>query len=493
MTNRRFWEIVPGASAWITLLVLIFLSWQEPAAVVIFILLFDLYWLLKLIYLYIHLRYSFVLMRKKDKEDWLMKLKHAYSGRWENIEHIVILPVYQESYEIVRGALQSLIDANYPSERFFVILALEESEREKNEKIMEQARKEFGSRFGKFFPVFHPSGLSGEIPGKGSNDTWAIRKAKEEIIDPEGIPYDQLLVSTFDVDTRPGKEYFGVLVHAFLSDPDGAHSSFQPIPIFTNNVYHVSPFARLIGFSSTFWQLMQQARPEQLVTFSSHSMPFRGLVDSGYWDTDIVSEDSRIFFQALMQHGGRWKVTPLFYPVYMDAVEGKGFWDAIQNLYKQQRRWAWGIENFPYMMSHFSKQKEIPSAVKRFWILRTFDGFYSWSTSSFVIFLFGWLPNLLGGDVFHTTLFSYNLPRITGILLNLSTLGIVTAAFLALALLPIRPERTRWRYLLYFLQWALMPATFIILGSIPALESQTRLMLGGKFRLGFWSTPKQET
>ena len=36
----------------------------------------------------------------------------------------------------------------------------------------------------------------------------------------------------------------------------------------------------------------------------------------------------------------------------------------------------------------------------------------------------------------------------------------------------------------------LMPLTLIIFGAFPGLEAQTRLMLGGRFRLGFWVTPK---
>ena len=62
---------------------------------------------------------------------------------------------------------------------------------------------------------------------------------------------------------------------------------------------------------------------------------------------------------------------------------------------------------------------------------------------------------------------------------------------LSILLLPPKPEWFKPRhYFLYLIQWILMPLTFIIFGSIPALEAQTRMMLGGKFRLGFWATPK---
>lgn len=487
---QRFLEIVPGASSALALSALIFFSWQAPIAVVIFIVLYDLYWFLKVVYLFFHLRTSFSRLKKNIAMNWLSELK-AHHSKWESIYHLVILPMYRESYEVVEESFKSLSHANYDLKKLIVVLALEEKGGDEDKETAKKIEATYGGLFKNFLVTEHPAGLPGELPGKGANETWAAKTAKEHIIDKELIPYDDILVSVFDIDTRPGKEYFGVLTYSFFSTPDRLHSSFQPVPLFTNNFYHTSLFPRLIGFSATFWQLMQQSRHEQLVTFSSHSIPFRALVDVGFWHTDIVSEDSRIFFQCLIHYKGQWQVKPLFYPVYMDAVEGTTFREAMQNLYKQQRRWAWGVENFPYVVSAFIRAKDIPFRIKRFWTIKIFDGFFSWSTSSFIIFLFGVMPNVLGNEAFKETIYSYNLPLVTGWLINLSFFGIITSAFLSMHFLPPKEERVKGRdYVLYLFQWIFMPVTFVLFGSVPAFEAQIRLLLGGKFRLGFWKTPK---
>ncbi len=333
--------------------------------------------------------------------------------------------------------------------------------------------------------------MPNEIPGKGSNQTWAAKQAQNIIIDPLNIIYENVLVSVFDADTQVLPDYFSRLTYVFFSCPYPQRSSFQPIPLFTNNIFQAPALARVIALSSTFWHMIQQSRPERQTTFSSHSMPFKAVVEVGFWDTNIVSEDSRIFWQCYLHYNGDWRVEPLFYPVSMDANVAPKFWQTMVNQYKQQRRWGWGCENIPYFLNGFIKNTAISIRKKIYWSFVVIESFHSWATNALLIFLLGWLPLILGGQHFNLTYLSYNLPQITREIMMLAMIGVVTSAILSIILLPPKPKWFKKRhYFLYFFQWILMPLTLILFGAFPGLESQTRLMLGGKFRLGFWFTPK---
>ena len=503
--KTKLLEIFPGALAWLTLGLLVFLSFRQPVWVAVFIILFDCYWLFKNLFLYLHLHTSFKQTRVNQGINWLRRLDDisrvgaptsegaSELKNWQNIYHLIILPMYKEPYEVVRESFLSLKNANYPKDKLIVVLAIEERAGEVALATAQKIREEFGNEFFKFLISHHPADLPGEIAGKGANETWAIKEAKKSIIDPLKISYEDILVSAFDADTQVGPGYFGILTYKFLTADDPQRSSYQPIPFFSNNIYQAPALARVVAFSTTFWMMMHQAWPERLTTFSSHSMPFKALVEIGFWQTNIVSEDSRIFWQFFLHYNGDWRTEPLFYPVYMDANIASGFWQTIRNLYKQQRRWAWGVENIPYVLSGFFARK-IAGGQKIYRGFHLIDDFHSWATNALVIFIFGWLPVAIGGENFDISLLSYNLPRVTSFIMTLASIGIVTSAVLALSLLPPKPEKNKIRhYFFYLTQWILLPLTLIVLGSLPALEAQTRLMLGRRFHLDFWTTPKSRS
>ena len=494
----RFLEILPGTLAWSTLLGIFALSYFAPVFTAFFIIAFDVYWLLKTIYLSLHLRSAFKKIKENLKINWLEKLTANYklqtiNKNWRDIYHLIILPFYNESEETIRASVKSLIPVNYPKDKIIVVLAAEERAGESILEITQKIKKEFGSQFFKFLITIHPKDLLDEIPGKGSNIAFAGKETREKIIDALKIPYDKIIVSAFDIDTVIFPDYFSRLTYVYLNTPNPQNFSYQPVPFYVNNIWQAPALARVVAFSATFWHTIQQERAERLTTFSSHSMPFQALINVDFWQKNMVSEDSRIFWQCLLRHNGNYGVIPIYYPIKMDANAAPTFWQTMKNLYKQQRRWAWGAENIPYFLFGFLKNKKIPLYKKIRYSFVYIEGVWSWSTNALIIFFLGWMPLVLGGEAFKQTLLAYNLPQITRWLMTFSMVGIVTSAYLTMVILPPLPKNYgKHKYLLMIFQWPLLMLTMIIFGALPALEAQTRLALSGKFRLGFWVTPKHK-
>src|SRR3989344_6026440 len=124
---QRIFEIIPGALTWLTLILMVLLAWLMPTQAAIFIIAFDLLWLIRLLYLHFYLRYSFKQLRTNLKIDWLEKLKNV-SSDWQKIKHLIILPMYNEPYALIRESFITLAKSNYPIKKdFFVVLATEKS------------------------------------------------------------------------------------------------------------------------------------------------------------------------------------------------------------------------------------------------------------------------------------------------------------------------------------------------------------------------------
>jgi len=462
------------------------LSYFLPVYAAFFIIIFDLYWLLKTMYLSIHLRQNWKRTRHHMHLDWKHELRNF---SYNNLYQLVLLPFYDESYELIEQSVESLLQVNYDHKNILLVLATEERAGSEAKKTAEAIKSKYAYAFGDILVTTHPKNTPGEMPGKGSNISYACERARVEILDVKKIPYEDVIVSALDSDTVVYKEYFLCLVWHFLNAEDRFRSSYQPVPLYNNNMWQAPALSRVVASSGTFWQMIQQERPERLATFSSHSIPFKTLYEIGYWQKNMVSEDSRIFWNAFIAYDGEYRVIPLSYPVSMDANLAPKFWQTLINIYKQQRRWAWGSENLPYILFNFTKNKKITFWRKVKVAFIQLEGYWSLSTNPLMIFLLGWLPIALGGRHFNSTVLSYNLPFITRDLMILAMTGLILSAIIAISFLPPMPKHYRRRHKIFmFVQWIFVPFTIVIFGAIPGLDAQTRLMIGRY--MGFWVTPK---
>ncbi|OGX13078.1 MAG: hypothetical protein A2351_02420 [Omnitrophica bacterium RIFOXYB12_FULL_50_7] len=337
----------------------------------------------------------------------------------------------------------------------------------------------------------HPDGLPGEARVKGANTSYAAREAAR-YLEENKIPFENVIVSCFDADTVVSPDYFACLTYCFMNCPDRHRASFQPIPVFHNNIWEVPGFARVIETGSSFFQLIETTDPERLVTFSSHSMSFKALVEVGYWSTDMISEDSGIFWKSYLHFDGQYQVVPMPMTLSMDIVDAGSWWGTVGSLYKQKRRWAWGVENFPLVMRGFLANKKISFFDKLQHGFKLFEGQVTWAALPFLLTFVGWLPAISAGNEFSNTVLYYNASRFTQAIFGLSTIALLGTIIMSLWLLPKKKKKfSLFWTLIHGLEWFLVPFILVFLSAMPALDAQTRLMLNK--RMEFWVSDKRRT
>lgn len=485
--KHRIYEIIPGAIVWATFLLGIILSFLQPIWVIYFVIVYDLFWLFRVLNFVMHLLISWKKYKSEMSRDWLSDLKKIPD--WEKIYHLVLLPTYKEDIKVIETTLDNISNASYPLEKMIIALGGEERDKDNFSRIAEELKSKYSGKFFRFLTTIHPANIPGEIVGKGANGAFMGAESKK-LIDELQVPYENVIVSNLDVDTWTHKDYFACLALTYLTVENPTRASYQPIALYGNNIWDVAAPVRVAAFGTTFWLMMELARPERLVTFSSHSMSFKTLVDVGFWHKDIVSEDSRIFFQGLLHYHGDYRVEPIYLPVSMDTVTGDTYWQNLKALYKQQRRWAWGVEHFPYLISNFLNDKLTPLKIRLVTMWRAWEGMFTWATAPILIFVLGRLPLWVLDQESKQTVIAQTAPYTMEKIMMVTMAGLVVSAIFSLLLLPPRPkEKRRVAWIVMLLQWILLPVTFVLFGAIPAIDAQTRLMFG-KY-LGFNVTAKK--
>jgi cellulose synthase/poly-beta-1,6-N-acetylglucosamine synthase-like glycosyltransferase len=400
----------------------------------------------------------------------------------------VIFPVAKESRRVLQPSVESLVRQAFPTSRMLVILAVEERAPDEVKQGARELQQRYRGKFLELLVTIHPSGLPGEARVKGANASYAA-KAAAAYFERQGIAFERVIVSCFDADTVVSPSYFGCLTYSFLMCPDRTRASFQPIPMFHNNIWDTPGFTRVLDIGSSFFQLVEATNQEHLVTFSSHSMSFKALVDVGYWPVDMISDDSAIFWKALIHYDGDYRVVPMYVTLSMDAVNAGTWWKTVVNVYQQKRRWAWGVENFPIVMRAFLRADRIPLVTRARHAFKLFAGQIAWATWAFLLTVISWLPALFAGREFSDSVLYYSAPRITAIIFHVSGLALVVTIVLSLYLLPKPGPHYRFlQRVAHAIEWLFIPLIATLLSALPALDAQTRLMLGRYME--FWVTDK---
>jgi hypothetical protein len=510
----RALEILPGALTWSAFILPILLSFWLPAVVAYFIIIFDLYWLFKSINTSKNLIIGYRRMQWAEGQDWqkrlgllsdleqLAKYVQRQAGRFPNaiareevaevagliehpelmrdpkqIVHLVMLPTYKESYEVLEATVESLVSNHYSADRIMLAVGLEDRDQEQGLDNARRLERKFGSRFYHFQTTVHPSGIPGEVKGKGPNITYAGRVARE-YLEKQGVEPDNVIVTSLDADHRPHPSYFSYLTYKYCMTPHPETKSFQPMQLSSNNVWDVPFINRIIAFGNSFWLLVESVRGRRFRNYSTHAQSLQALIDTDFWSVATIVEDGHQFWRTYFAYNGDHQVVPLFLPVYVDAVLSQTYKRTMKAQYIQLRRWAWGASDVPFVITNYLKHPEIGLWEKMIQTLRLIEGHFSWATASVYLLVVAWLPSFLNHS-FRNQVLAHNLAPTASRILTLAMVGLVITIWVSMLLLPPRPpHRKKIRTLVMAAQWLALPVVTIFFSSLPVIEAQTRLMFG---------------
>ena len=396
------------------------------------------------------------------------------------IYHAVIMVAYNEGLDTLIPTVEAVKKSSFPNERTIFVFGYEErggAAMRENAKILTE---KFKDDFCQFIPVMHPKDLKDEIQGKGPNLNYAagelvnyVKKAK--------IPIENVIVTSLDSDNKMSKWYLDYVAYQFIVHPNRQKLSYQPVSLFTNNIWDAPAPMRIIAISNSFFNIISSMRSHTLKNFASHSQPLLALSQMGFWSKKTIVEDGHQYWRSLFYFHGDYEVLPIHVAIYQDAVMEETFLKTLKAQFIQLRRWDYGASDVAYVgVRLFSKDRKsigkmsfMPLFAK---FMRLLEGHVTLAAISPMVAFGGWVPKLLNAR--SKDLLAFHLPNTISLIQIFASVGLMTTILFSLKMLPPRPKNIRKPKIVMILQWILMPVVAIVYQSFTAFYSQTRLMTG---------------
>lgn len=510
----RLFEMLPGIISWTVIFTPLLLALINPTYAAYFVIAFMVIWLVKAVSMSFRVSQGYKRLKTATAIDWTAKLndlkdvdqslakyKNAsnldredklhydklclYAAQRENqhikiddIHHLVIIAAYNESVDVIEPTIQSVLKSAYSPDNIILVIAYEQRGGIDIKNTVTKLIADYRDKFGYAEAIMHPKDLYGEVVGKGGNITYAGKKIAK-YIKKQGLNPINVIVTTLDSDNRPHAEYFAHLSYTYATDPDRKYRSYQPIPMFMNNIWDVPAPMRVLATGNSFWNLIVSMRPHLMRNFAAHAQSLETLLDTNFWSVRTIVEDGHQFWRTYFTYDGRHDVMPLYVPVYQDAVLDETYIKTLKAQFIQLRRWAWGSSDIAYLATKgFFTKNRINKADLFFKLLRLFEAHVSWAVVPLILAFAAWIPILLSPEG-QDSIIAHQLPNIASRLNTFIAAGILLTVFLSIRVLPPKPAHYKaHRTVMMYLQWLILPISSIVYGSFTALYSQTRLLLG---------------
>ncbi len=495
-TGRRWRFAVPGA-----------LSWTIIATTVVGLVVFPRVWLYVataflayfLLRMFVHLFYAIagdLKRRTWEQVDWRVNDSVAGAAGFApaDVFHIVVVPAYREPLDVLRRTLDGLARQHRARERVIPVLGMEV--RDPDARVTaEVLLGEYSSAFARMIATYHPADIPGEVPGKSSNENWAARTAKRVVCDEMGVPLPRVTITSCDADSVLHPQYLAAVSRLFVDDERRYGRFWQAPLLYYNNIWQVPAPIRFTTWFVHAGQIAELAMPFYTpLPISTYTLSLAMAEECGWWDPSVIPEDWHTFLQCFVARDGDVGLTSVFLPTMADATDGDTWWGALRNRFVQVMRHSWGAEDVGYLLGEMMKRGRVPRPKMLFrfgqvlhdHVFRVVTWFLV--TSAYILNLRHWpVYAYAAGPI-------VRVPSGTaGILGSLFTLGGVAILLTLMVELRRNPPPRHMSPLRVLLEiaamWMSLPVIGFCLGMLPALNAQTKLMLG--LPLSYRATPKR--
>ncbi|MBI2032117.1 MAG: glycosyltransferase family 2 protein [Candidatus Levybacteria bacterium] len=473
--TKRMLEMLPGSVSWFLIFFPFWGSIFFPYIVAYFILMFDVYWFYRSFWLVITSYIASQQIRRAERKNWLEKSNSL--GNFSKLHHIVIIPNYQENVEKLARLINTIKDQTFPLKRVHVVLAMEKREKDRHQKA-NRLLSEFKGVFGGIYATFHPD-ILGEVKGKSSNEAYAGKWIYKKIIKNGPLDIDFVTVTTADADTCFDSQYLSYLTYSFLKDNKRHNNFWQSATVDHNNFWTVPAPNRIFSFFSSLWRTGLLVQGDRLIATSTYSLSFKLLQRIGFWDTDVIPEDYRIFFKAFYKLGGDVKANPIFLRTSLDSPLSTTYIRSLKTKYHQVRRWSYGVSDDPLFIKWWFTVPNVPFIKKTKVLIHVLLDHFLWPVNWFVLTIFANLITLINPD-FGRTALGYTLPVLARFILSSTIVALIIMVVIDYRNRPKNLSSSKVREVLFPLEFVLMPIVGFFLNALPAIISHTQIMLGKK-------------
>ena len=398
----------------------------------------------------------------------------------KEIYHAVIMVAYNEGLETLIPTVEAVKNGSFDNKRIIFVFGYEERGGEAMAENAKVLKEKFKDNFFEFIAVMHPKDLKDEIQGKGPNLDFAAGELLE-FVKKKKIPLENVIVTSLDSDNKMSKWYLDYVAYQFIVHPNRQHLSYQPVSLFTNNIWDAPAPMRIIAISNSFFNIISSMRSHTLKNFASHSQPLLALSEMGFWSKKTIVEDGHQYWRSLFFFKGNYEVLPIHVAIYQDAVMEETLIKTLKAQFIQLRRWDYGASDVAYVgVRLFSKDRKqigqmsfLPLFAK---FIRLLEGHATLAAISPMVAFGGWVPKIINSR--SKDLLTFNLPNTISLIQIFASVGLMTTILLSLKMLPPRPKEVKTPRILMILQWLLMPVVAIVYQSFAAFYSQTRLLTG---------------